>query len=218
MKLLLGIPSPRNIPPVTKHWPDLPCDRLIIKYHKEWDAYQALRNFFLEHIEYTHLGIASDDLVVKPDDVELLIGDIQRLDYPVMSGVCNVNEGNPDVLTIIAMENSPTIERRKFYWLIRKYVDGIIRVGHAGFPLTIIRRDIVEKIDFESHSQLLGGDPNEWGNIDITFCTRCRENDIPMYADTDIYMSHLRSHPGIDVPGVKEPHLIFMKHEIWNSL
>ena len=99
LKTLLGRGSPRsNIPKVEYNNQFLPCDRLIARYIPEWHAYQIMRNYFLQHKEYTHLVLATDDIVVLKKDIEQLqknLGD----DYPVIAGIMNVDQDdeNQDV-------------------------------------------------------------------------------------------------------------------------
>lgn len=214
INLLIGIPSPRNIPEVTQYWLDIPHDKLVVKHHKEWDAYQEIRNYFLDHIEYTHLGLAPDDMVLTPIDVKILLDNLQEHDYQVFSGTAGVNEDRPDLITCFPLESCPTIENRSdVKWIERANVKGIIEVGHAGFPFQIIRRDIVERFDFDSQSKLQGGDPNHIGNIDMVFCTRMRENKIKIYANTDVFMHHMRTVKGIQIVGVKRPRIEFISKE-----
>jgi len=194
INILLGIPSPRDNDAVISQWPLLPCDKLIIKYYHEWTAYQHMRTWFLSHKEYTHLVIASDDLIVKPENIEKLIEELKKKDYSVFCGVCSINGNDLNVINIIRTENMPTLNERHYDFIKRKDVSGIIEVGFAGFPLMAIRRDMIERFDFDSQSKLEGGDPDYTGNLDLIFCIRCKENNIPIYVDTDNYMIHLRGH------------------------
>lgn len=214
INLLIGIPSPRNIPEVTCHWLDIPHDKLIVKYYKEWSAYQVIRNYFLDHEEYTHLGLAPDDMVLKPIDIKILLDNLQEHDYQVFSGTAGINEDRPDLITCTPYESAPTIENRTgIKWMERKDVRGIIEVGHSGFPFQIIRRDVVEMFDFDSQSKIEGRDPNDVGNLDMVFCTRMRENKIKIYANTNVFMYHMRTAKGIQIVGVKRPRVEFISKE-----
>ena len=76
VKLLLFRGSPRSdITEVESENQALPCDKLIIRYVGEFLAYKQARRFFLEHKEYTHLVLATDDIVVKPDNIKQLYDD-----------------------------------------------------------------------------------------------------------------------------------------------
>lgn len=191
------MPSPRDIPQVLDAWSKLDFDQLHVKYYREYDAYQQIRNFFLEHQEYTHLAICPDDLVITPKDLQILIKDLSEFNYPVLSGVCNVglNPEAVDYLAIITVEHglpSRHSSDRHFEWAQDKDLDTITRVAFSGFPLIIIRRDIVEKFDFDSQSKLEGNDPNMTGNLDIVFCWNCQDHKIPIFVDKRAKMLHLR--------------------------
>lgn len=196
MRLLLAMPSPRDIDDVIRAWENLPDDQLHVKYFKEWSAYQQIRNFFLDHIEYTHLAICPDDLVITPKDLDYLKDDIEKFDFPVVSGMSNVNMDKPDLMNVMigSIPAKMAQNRTPFAWnKFRDFKQDLTKVLFSGFPLMIIRRDIVEKIDFDSESKLDGFDPDQVGNLDIHFCWRCYENNIPIWVDRRARMIHLRN-------------------------
>ena len=199
MKLLLGMPSPRNIKIVNDNWEKIYEDQIIVKHYKEWAAYQEIRNYFLSHKEYTHLAICPDDLIVTQKDIDILKRDIVMSDYPVISGICNVNNGEFDLIAVI-IDSIPTLEKSTRSFNFNYYSDlkkDITQVLHSGFPLQIIRRDIIELIDFDSDSKLNGGNPDDIGNLDLIFSHRCMELNIPIYCDRRANMIHLRGNNGI---------------------
>lgn len=189
MKLLLGMPSPRNIPEVIDEWDKLKEDYIVAKHYKEWSAYQIIRNFFLNHKEYTHLGLCPDDLIVTQGDIDKL----KRFDYPVICGVANVNLDEDNPVSVI-IDSIPDMNREYRSFNFSKYedLDDITQVQHAGFPLQIIRRDVVEQIDFDSESKLDGNDPDKWGNIDLIFSHNCKKLGIPIHCYKGAKMIHLR--------------------------
>ena len=199
MKLLLGMPSPRNIQIVNDNWEKIDEDQIIVKHYKEWSAYQQIRNYFLEHKEYTHLAICPDDLIITQNDIDILKWDILYHDYPVICGISNVNMNEFDRVVVI-INSIPTLEKSTRTFNFDHYDDlkeNITQVLHAGFPLQIIRRDIVRKIDFDSDSKLNGGDPDSIGNLDLIFSHKCKELSIPIYCDRRAKMIHLRGNEGI---------------------
>ena len=196
MRLLLAMPSPRDLDDVICAWEKLEDDQLHVKYYKEWSAYQRIRNFFLEHKEYTHLAICPDDLVIKKQDLDILKEDLQKFDYPVISGMCNVNMDKPDLMNIMigSIPAKFAKDRTPFSWeKYKNFKEDLTKVLFSGFPLMIIRRDVVEKIDFDSESKLEGIDPDMVVNLDIHFCHRCLENNIPIWVDRRARMIHLRN-------------------------
>ena len=70
VNLLLFRGSPRSNIENVEMWNGiLPCDKLIIRFVSEFKAYKKAREFFIEHKEYTHLVIATDDIVVHPKHI-----------------------------------------------------------------------------------------------------------------------------------------------------
>lgn len=195
MKLLLAAPSPRNIKEVQDEWDKINEDMLIVKHYQEYDAYQIIRNFFLEHTEYTHLAICPDDLIVTQKDVNILKRDIKKHDYAVITGLCNVEHGDDSCYNVIVSDLPNLIHRQRSWRGFAKegeLTETITKVLFAGFALEIIRRDVIEMIDFDSESKLQGGDPNHIGNLDLIFSYKCFEKCIPIYCDKRAKMVHLR--------------------------
>ena len=220
MRLLLGMPSPRNIKIVNDNWEKIDEDQIIVKHYKEWSAYQQIRNYFLEHKEYTHLAICPDDLIITQKDIDVLKNDLIKYDYPVLSGVCNVNNGEFDLIAII-IDSIPTLEKETRSFNFDTFEDlktDITKVLHAGFPLQIIRRDIVEMIDFDSDSKLNGGDPDTIGNLDLIFSHRCKELNIPIYCDRRAKMIHLRGNHGIINNNDSQKYIKIKRGNMYNFL
>jgi hypothetical protein len=57
----------------------------------------------------------------------------------------------------------------------------IIQVAFSAFPLTIARRDVIEKFKFGAN--LMG--------VDTVFFQSCIQNQIPTFADLDVELVHL---------------------------
>lgn len=221
---LLCSPSPRNIPEVIRAHQKLPFDRLYAKYFVEREAYWHLRNFFLQHPEYTHLVLIPDDLVVEPHHVAQLYKDLQEYDYAVLSGICNIDMAHPDLYSIT--ENLPHPVRplkkvdcpkdmphrrwfawRWYSWFTDKTIQEeqkrqdrtIIRVQHSGFALQAIRRDIVERIEFMTDAVENGIKESETSSVDVMFSNSCGAAGIAIFADPRIKMRHLREAGPVEI-------------------
>ena len=80
LKILLGRGSPRSNIEAVEHWNQfLPCDKIIPRFVTEFKAYKMMRDYFLKHTEYTHLVLATDDIVVHPKHIDMLIDDLELL-------------------------------------------------------------------------------------------------------------------------------------------
>jgi hypothetical protein len=195
---LIGSCSARDIPEVLKERAKLPWDRFYCKYFDSWVAYPRMREFFLEHTEYTHLILAPDDLVVKIEHVKQIIEDVKQFNYPVISGMCNVDTTKLKDFVAIA-KNLPDREylnNPRFYdWYhindIKKLKDPIIQVAFAGTPLMCISREILEEIEFRPDGDW-NQNPGEGHSQDLCFCHALTERKIPIMVDTRVNMLHLR--------------------------
>ncbi len=220
MKLLLGMPSPRNIKIVNDNWEKINEDQIIVKHYREWSAYQEIRNYFLEHKEYTHLAICPDDLIITQKDIDILKNDLLEFDYPVLCGISNVNMNETEMIVVI-IDSIPTLEKSTRSFNFDHFEDlkeDITQVLHAGFPLQIIKRSIVNMIDFDSDSKLNGGDPDIIGNLDLIFSHRCKELNIPIHCDRRARMIHLRGNEGVINNDVSKRYIKIKSGNMYNFL
>ncbi len=194
-KILLGRGSPRsNIPRVEYQNEFLPCDKIIPRFIPEWQAYKLMREYFLEHMEYSHLVLATDDIVVKPEHIKQLIRDIELHDYPVVAGLMNVDQGDKININIAYQLPLKNRRSRKYQWMKRNElpIDNCFKVAFNGFSLMAIRRDIVAKSSFSADRVFEGKPPEQGASLDLVFCYWCQDNNIPVYCDKRIDMEHLR--------------------------
>lgn len=190
VKILFGVPTPFEFKLVEKWQKEINIDIIKPKYYPEIQAYTIIRDYFLAHPEYTHLAIACSDIVVKPEHFSQLIEDLNEFNYPVLTGMMNLALEYLNVYNITKNVVEP--ERPAYDWFTNvDEMDMIQKVWFSGFPLMVIRRDIVEKIPFERTSDLIGID-REVNCLDISFCWRCYEKKVPIFADTRVKLLHLK--------------------------
>ena len=201
-KLLVAIPSPRDIKEVTENWTTYDYDCIVVKYALQHEAYKHLREYFLEHEEYTHFCIMPDDLVVTSEQLNDLWECATIEDnYPVLSGICPVDEdetrpkGIPlAIQRVIPKQTRDSDETRSPRdWVYQKDLypcDSIIKVEHAGFPCMIIRRDIMEIVSWRGSTKI---GLNLEGNYDWQFSQDCKRNGIPIHVMPYVYLKHLRN-------------------------
>jgi len=196
VKLLLGRGSPRSNIINVEIWNEkLPCDKIIPRFTREHKAYAQMREYFLEHEEYTHLVLATDDVVVRPEHIDRLVDDLEEYDYAILSGMMNVEQKDPKYLNISLSLPIKDRQHRQYWWLTADELEGypdIFKVAFAGFALTAIRRDVVDKIMFDADRVFEGKPPDHGASLDTVFCWYCKERDIPIYVDKRIRMTHLR--------------------------
>ena len=216
-KILLFRGSPRSDIEEVEKWNDkLPCDTLLVRYVNEFMAYEYARSFFLNHKEYDYLAIATDDIVVTPDNIIQLQNDLDDFKFPVISGMMNVDEvdwedqwGNLNICYELATKD----RKVRFYNWVKANalpLEDIFRVMFAGFGLTAIRRDIVEEegFNFASDGVFRGTGIENGASLDLVFAWYCLEKGIPQYCDQRIHMHHLRNHGRMKV-GEREREVIY---------
>lgn len=215
MKILHVIPSPRaNISKVLEHQEKLSWDRFIPYFLKEVDAYNVSRDFFLSHPEYTHLAVGTDDIVVKQEHLDQLEKDLEENDYQVLTGTMNVYQDDISLLNITMKAVSPKWYNREYHWITADEIPNltkenpIIQVKFSGFPLMVIRRDIVEQIPFYSDSMYNEVSYKDSGSLDVQFCFNALRLDVAMFADTRVFMTHLRTSGTMRV-GTEKPYCTF---------
>jgi len=203
VKPLLCSPSPRDIKNVYQTLKETGYPRLYAKYYPEKTAYNLLRQWFLDHEEYTHMVICPDDLLINKEHIDNLIKTIEEKDYPILSGVCNVdNNDNKDQLNITSNLPHPTrkvpermqVGWRHYAWVPKntRFENPIIRPAFAGFACMFLSRDILKKIRFIDDAKYNGTPELITGAIDVMFANTCAILDIPIMVDTRIRMKHLK--------------------------
>lgn len=180
---ILNYWQPKDIPEVLSEFDKITgIDKLIFRYMKYPLPHEALDTFLEDHTNYDWLIIMTNDLVVTQSNLEQLYKDMNK-GYNVISGVCNVdtdeNKDNLNVCKVISADG--------YDWVKRGELSGIQRVEFAGFPLTAIHRDVFEQFKFYIP---------DYHNFatDKRFCQWCKDNQIPIHANFDNEMIHLRFH------------------------
>lgn len=200
---MLCSPSPRNLKNVYNALKLTGYPRLYAKYYPEKTAYNLMRQWFLDHDEYTHFVICPDDLIIEKEHIDVLIKDLEMTQYATLSGVCNVDLGdNKDKLNITENLPHPTrmVPERKqvgwrFYsWVPRniRFEKPIIRVPFSGFAAMFISRDVIKRYKFIDDAKMNGTPDLLTGAIDVMFCNLCAIENIPQMVDTRVRMKHLK--------------------------
>lgn len=225
-KLLVGVPSPRDIPEFLEATAKLPYDKFWAKYYTEYPAFTHIREFFLEHKEYSHLAILCDDLIVTPQQAEALMFLATEYGYPAIGGVCNVGRdeiwNNCYNVSLTHLTNPFRPERRYEFITIPEAEEQIkkcpiVQTRFQGFPFTIIRRDIVERFPFKTdgfYNEEIGMKPETGCCTDTVFCLETWQAGVPMWADLRIVMYHMpNSRYLTNAVGQKEAHCYLEKWE-----
>jgi len=207
---LLLIPSPRNIEAFENATDLLKIDKLWMKFFPQQEAYTLAREWFLNH-DYDSLIILPDDLLVKQEGIDQLIEDSEF--YNVVSGYCNNTAGDTtnidSNIAIGTLPPDPPLRGRyhEFRWNqlttlehIAKIGPDIIPVLHQGFALTLLKKEIVQKIPFRT---------SEGCCVDSCLSLDLDRHHIPQWVDLRVKSEHLKTNPDILLVGKKEKEMIF---------
>ena len=203
---LMVIMSPRDFP-IFWYWVEKIdfLDKLIIKYHLHHEAHEIAQKFFLEHKEYTHFLIVTDDIAVTPDHVKLLIRDYLEYKYPVISCYTNwewwndwVNVTSRDLRNkvIVSPYNYGFYRLKHLLELMvnKKISYPLMKVFFVGLPCTLIERSVVEKVGFRPYKYItdntLGILAKRGIMFDLQFAIDCANNNIPIYVDLRCLITH----------------------------
>lgn len=212
VNLLIMNPSPRAIKQFESSLKKINelYDVYRIKFNfNEKQAYEKGRQFFLSHPEYTHMAILPDDLIVDAEDIDILIKDLEQKDYPVISGICNFSLESKKFFNTMCLIAEDKYMAYDEFMLTAKYQYDFLmkrsefenkrdkginieRVLFSGFPFSIIRRDVLEKIGFTPVEPQFKSRVIDGMGIDCVFYNNCLRMNIPCYVDYRLEALHLK--------------------------
>lgn len=208
--LLVGIPSPRDIPAFREG-----VDKTLSQYDKLWAKgfkeaelpYSRIRQYFLDHwqdgAKYTHLGILPDDVILNEKGVNKLINDVieHPKKYKVIMGMFPTEWGSSKVaLTPEVPLLDMSLRYHNFYEYEQVKGKGIIKVGWCGTPFAIISGDLIASgiVSLQNDSK--------WNRHlgtgccqDVVLANELASHNIPLYVDTDVLFLHLKGLPVAEV-------------------
>lgn len=227
MRILVAVPSPRDLKVFDDALAKLNVDKLIVKYYWEFQAYEIIQQQFLAHKEYTHLCLIADDLIVEQQHLNQLMFDIGVYDFPVVCGLCNLDQSPEHKgMLNVCIDHMPSIARnqndRSYVWLVEgseQHLEllankhpPIIKVLFAGFPCMVIARDVVEQFTFKDDRAPATPGKNIGCCVDVMTCADLHDLEIPIHCDLRVQMNHLKiSDSAIEgrQVGIKNPHFYF---------
>jgi len=197
-------------------------DKLAVKYCMKHDADEIAVKYFLSHSEYDYLLISSDDVYGTPDHIRTLLRDVEEHDYPIMSGWNDYGKGLA-ALSVSSADRT-AIQAKKITYASYNFVTlsqlitaqfgyPIIKAWFVGLPLTMIRRDILQKVPFRpfmylkdqycvtKRSQVQGRGIMQ----DLQFALDCEKNNIPIMVDLRVFLLHLGGTYSLLLLGQKTP-------------
>lgn len=202
MRCVLNFWRAKDIPEVVENNEKLDIDQLIFKYIRQPKPQEYLKKFVEEGWldDYDYLIMTSTDLVVTPENLRLMLNDIERLNPPVIAGSCNVDL-NQNKNNLASCWERVSTNKLDYKWIRKDSINGIHEVGFNGQSLMAIRKDVFKAYNFYDSAKVST-------SADLRFCDWCHENDIPILVNFDNFMLHLR-YTGQLLCGVKSPEIWF---------
>ena len=199
-KYLVGIMSVRNLK-TCKFWINKVnfLDKMYITGYSHSTAHKILKDYFLEN-DYTHLIIYGEDALFTPSSLIRLIEGVEKYDYLVLSGWTNVNFNmglsNVGMADLRKYKDITSYHQYDLVGILKLITseEDYIRAFFVGLPLTVIRRDVVEKVTFSpyKHTYLRRSNQVIYDGImhDTKFAIECADMNIPIMIDTRVFGMH----------------------------
>lgn len=203
MKLLICITKAHNITEFDNAVNEClsSYDKLWVCYYNSYEARQIIKDYFLKYDEYTHLVILPDDMIVNQSAIDLLINNLEDgQNYQVLVGCCNVdNKENRDKLNVSLQVIHPKrVDGTYYYNFITVFDTHLIgrpqptRVYYQGDAFLILRRDVVDKLSFDTDYKLNEIEPWEGCCNDVVMSWELSELGIPIYCNLKARFQHLK--------------------------
>lgn len=200
------------------------ADKLQVSYFPYPYPHRLIEYLFKKNKEYTHLIMIPNDLVYDDSNFQKTKEVVEKYDYPVITGLCNVDlKENKDKMNVcLKLPGLPYINRR-YRWLVESQRlellsrnQRLINVMFAGYPAICIRRDILDKVRLNIFPEdkkvdelpiweSRGGFAN-----DLIFCHNLKDANIPIICDLENKMLHFR-YEGKSQIGVKPEKVKFIR-------
>lgn len=204
MKPILIYFNPKDLPQILEEYSKIKCiDKAMFCYFPYPQVIKKAKEWLSKHFEYTHILVASNDIIVKEENVKKLLRVAEK--YKTISGVMNVDlkkyRNNWNVTTTLPLWEP---FNRSYRWFGKKDY-GIIKIMHSGWALMCVERELLLSKTKEGRSFWKASYEGKYG-MDLNFSHCCNAEKIPLFADTSNQMLHLR-HQGEFLVGKKEPEI-----------
>jgi len=235
-KTLFFIPSPRNIAAVWD-WINRVdhVDKLIVK-NFQWDtAMDICKSFLSKRPEYDYYLSCTDDVMGCPDQVDMLVKDLEENDFSAVCGWCGphgatsvaIKPPDLDVFRASLEKPYPGLRRSDYDFvtavdlLMGKYGYPFVKSWFTGGPLLLMRRDAWIKVPWrpwrllrDRHCITARGKRDGRAVMsDITFAIDCAEQGVSLMTDVRVHLYHIPHTRGMLRVGRDKPKIFFVPAE-----
>lgn len=181
-------------------------DKLQVSYFPYPYPHRIIEDYFNTHLEYTHLIMIPNDLVYDDKSFQKTKEAIEKYDYPILSGLCNVDlKEHKDSWNVCFKLPELSYLNRRYRWLAestRKELlnrnSRFVKVMFAGYPAICIKRNVIESVRLNFLNDTIktnelpiweskGGFAN-----DLIFCHNVNDKNIEIICDLENTLLHFR--------------------------
>lgn len=197
MKGIINFWNHKDIPEVIKEYNQLDMDKLDFNYMRYPNPHIAFDKILQSGMldTYDYAIFQPPDLIVKQENIDQLVKDIEETKGKVVTGVCNVDYVNNYQRLAVCVE---PVVGFNYKWIRRFDKVGLHEVWFNGMSLMAIHIQTFKNFKFYEGTH---DDP-----IDLKICKWCNENNIKVYSNFDNFMTHMR-YKGQDKFGSKNPEI-----------
>jgi hypothetical protein len=185
-------------------------DRLETSNYEHGEAHQIAKEFFLSNPQYSHFLFLSEDNIITPNHVKLVMEDIQQFPNAVVCGYSNI-QWNVDGANIsfhnlcnIVVVGREVYEHPKIEdVVIGKFGFPFIKVWFQGCTLAGIPKNVVEKLSFKPYRYMRPEDAfrlfkikKQWGIMqDLQMSKELDALGVPVICDLRLFVPHFTQNP-----------------------
>jgi hypothetical protein len=202
IKPLFAVFSARDIKEPMRIFKEIKCiDKVMFKYRGISANLGCIEKFFIEHKEYTHLILNSDDAMPTDEQIAMIIADVEKYDFPVIAGCCCYDKSHNMMHLDVTIIPAQDIINDTSYWsglrnkLLPKefaHKNMILKVWYQGNAVMCIRRDVVEKVHLTWTNTWYKKYPKQswFRGSDKGFAYIFDQLGIPQYVDFRVWLEH----------------------------
>lgn len=187
---LLAVMNPRNIPECMESLAALPIRRAWLQRYTEYELQSVIASLVAdEFVEFTHLGLVADDVVVSPEALAAVL-DVART-REVATGYCRLDETHPlvNVTKCPVTDPEPSREAYHFYTYDEARLQArAFRTGFVGFAVTFMPRELWRRFPFTVY-----GDESRSFGSDYSLSHRLGAAGVPMWCARDGFVRHVKA-------------------------
>jgi GT2 family glycosyltransferase len=143
--------------------------------------------------DYTHILWIDDDILFNIKDIERLF----KVDKDIVSGLYLMASG--ENYAVVEKWDEEFFARNGYFHFLSKEdlknKDSVFKVSYVGFGFLLIKKGIFEQLKYPWFDpiNIKIKSCEDFCMEDVSFCLKCKDNDIPIYVDPQIKVIHCKT-------------------------